>query len=287
MRYVSPLRYPGGKGRFATPISRLIEYTSATGGTYVEPFAGGASVGIRLLRREVVRHIHINDFDKAVYSFWKSIVQKPEQFCSFVRNTPVNVNEWHRQKIIYENSDQYDELEVGFATFFLNRTNHSGIIEGAPIGGYSQQGNWKIDARYNAKELVQRIEALARYRRRIQVSNCDGVQLISEYEGKKRIFMYIDPPYYHQGGRLYLNGMSSSHHSLLRDILKNVDINFLLTYDNCEEINSLYRDFNRAVFEILYSAKRKRTEKEVAVFRTSDHLDKWLSFVSSVDEFTD
>ena len=72
------------------------------------------------------------------------------------------MKEWEKQKRIYENTRS--EFLLGFATFFLNRTNYSGVITGGPIGGFEQKGQWKIDARFNKKSLIDRIERISYFK---------------------------------------------------------------------------------------------------------------------------
>src|SRR2546423_380701 len=137
----SPLRYPGGKQILSRLIAHLMELNGAAGGTYVEPFAGGAGVALALLFGEHVARVLINDADPCIYACWKSIVYKTDKFLKLLHDTPATVDEWERQRRIYQNPKRYSETTVGFATFFLNRCNRSGIIaSGGPIGGRDQRG---------------------------------------------------------------------------------------------------------------------------------------------------
>ena len=78
--FYSPLRYPGGKGKLADFIAIMIEATGHVGGTYIEPFAGGAGVAIELLEKDIVSNIVINDLDKGVYSFWRAVLTETDRF---------------------------------------------------------------------------------------------------------------------------------------------------------------------------------------------------------------
>ena len=70
----SPLRYPGGKSKIAPFVSLIIEKANIGECTYIEPFAGGAGVALALLFDGVVSNVVINDYDKAIYSMWKAIL---------------------------------------------------------------------------------------------------------------------------------------------------------------------------------------------------------------------
>lgn len=69
-------------------------------------------------------------------------------------------------------------LTIGFSTFFLNRTNRSGILKGGVIGGKNQEGQWKLDARYNKSDLISRIQKISKNRERIDLYNMDAIDFI-------------------------------------------------------------------------------------------------------------
>ena len=207
----SPLRYPGGKNRIAGFISLVIQNLHMENCTYIEPFAGGAGVALSLLLNGTVSNIVINDYDKAIYSFWRAIKQEPVALIKLIENTPVTIEEWHRQKNIYLSTNSYS-LELAFATLFLNRTNHSGILNAGPIGGYSQAGEWKLDVRFDKSSLIEKIQAIAEHKQSITVYNKDIISLLRNYTPSlgNNVFFYFDPPYYKKGQQLYKNFFSIS-----------------------------------------------------------------------------
>lgn len=264
-RYYSPLRYPGGKTILFPFFVKKIEESGLRDVTYVEAFAGGAGAALALLFNEVVDHIVINDLDKAIYSFWRSATFESERFIEKIERTPVTVKEWRKQKAIYENK-RAKRFERGFATFFLNRTNRSGILNGGPIGGLDQTGKWKIDARYNKKALIQRIRDIAEYKNRITVTNEDGVDLVSRYLRKKNVFVYLDPPYYDKAADLYLNIFQEKDHArLAKKLNAHPDATWLLTYDNKPEIRKLYTDRTVVDFSLTYNAYEQRQGQELMI----------------------
>ena len=178
-RFASPLRYPGGKGAIAPFLARLIATQRPRCTQYVEPFAGGAGAALRLLLEEQVDAILLNDIDPGVAAFWRSLLRDTDAFVDLVMTCEVSIEEWQRQRQLYENRSAND-LELGFATFYLNRTNRSGILNARPIGGLDQTGQWLIDARFNRKALAKRIQDIGRMRGRIQVSTIDGVDLVRQ-----------------------------------------------------------------------------------------------------------
>jgi DNA adenine methylase len=263
--HYSPLRYPGGKAFLLPFFDRIIQENGLHDLTYVEPYAGGAGAAIALLLLEKVDQIVINDLDKAVFSFWKSAVYDSETFAERIASTPITVKEWKRQRAIYKNPRSRC-FDLGFATFFLNRTNMSGILDGGPIGGLDQKGKWKIDARFNRDGLADRVRRLGSYANRISVSNRDGVDLIGDYLRRDNTFIYLDPPYYEKGASLYLNHYDNRDHAALaKQLNDNANAFWLLTYDNKKHIRSLYAERRIEGFSLNYNAYEARKGSEILV----------------------
>lgn len=263
--HYSPLRYPGGKTFLFPFFDRVIQANQLHGITYIEPFAGGAGAAIALLFLEKVDHIVINDLDRAIYSFWRSAVYDSDKFVEKIDSTPVTVKEWRRQKSIYMDPHS-KSFDLGFATFFLNRTNVSGILDGGPIGGLDQRGKWKIGARFNKQGLSERVRQLGLYENRISIFNKDGIELIKDYLERKDAFIYLDPPYYAKGASLYLNHyQQSDHEALAKQLNKNANAFWLLTYDDRKQIRSLYPKRRIANFSLNYNAYESRKGHEIIV----------------------
>lgn len=270
---LTPLRYPGGKTSLFEFFDTVIKEHGWKNITYIEPYAGGAGAGISLLLLEKVRHIVINDFDPAIYSFWFALKEHNAEFIELVSNTPVTVEEWERQKKVYRAADTSDRLSLGFATFFLNRTNRSGILNAGPIGGKQQLGEWKIDARYNKKSLIEKIKLIGLYSDRITVLNDDGSDVIAKYAEDPTSFFYVDPPYFVKGADLYLNAFKLKDHEKLAHTLNKFNqVKWLLSYDNEKDILELYPNREFRVFDLKYSAHHdSKVGSELMIF--SDAID--------------
>lgn len=178
--YFSPLRYPGGKGKLVPFFERLILDNGLSDGVYIEPYVGGGAVALSLLLKEYVSRIVINDKDRSLYAFWYSILHHSEELCRLIADTPVNMDTWHTMRDIQNHKEDVDLLSLGFSSFFLNRTNRSGILKAGVIGGYEQTGNYKIDARYSKENLISRIRRIATYADRIELHNEDAVDLVAD-----------------------------------------------------------------------------------------------------------
>ena len=269
MDFLSPLRYPGGKAKVASFVQKLIIQNDILDGVYIEPFVGGGSVALSLLFNECVSDIYINDIDISIFAFWHSALCETERLCKLIQDTPVNMDVWRTQRYIQVNKDKEDLLTLGFSTFFLNRTNRSGIINAGVIGGNEQTGNYKIDARYNKIDLIKRIQRIAEYVDRIHLFNDDAIRLIELLSPKlpTKSLLYFDPPYYVKGKGLYLNYYNDEDHKNIADTVKNLQsFRWIVSYDNVEFITSLYSNYRQHVFELNYSASNSGKGKEVMIF---------------------
>lgn len=266
--YYSPLRYPGGKGKLAPFMELMIDKLKLRGGTYIEPFAGGAGIALDLLFNDVVSHIVINDYDKAVASFWKAVLTENQRFVDNIYNIPLDINEWERQKNILKLSNRYS-FELGFAAFYLNRTNRSGIINGGPIGGKQQAGEWKLNVRFNREDLAERVAAIGKRKADISVYNKDVNSLVINYVPKygDKTLIYFDPPYYEKGKQLYMNYFSLSDHERIERLIKeHVTCNWMITYDNAPEIVRIYDGYEVKQYDLNYSVAEKRVASELMIF---------------------
>lgn len=263
---VSPLRYPGGKAALAGFFGGLIARLNIEPATYVEPYAGGAGAGVALLRQGIVQHLVINDVDPAVFCFWTAVVNQADQFAARIVETPLNVEEWRRQKEIYRSADESDPLALGFAFFYLNRTNRSGILNAGPIGGVRQNGNYKIDARFNRDQLAERIAAIGNLKSRITVIGMDGMSVVQTYCADASAFVYVDPPYVDMGGSLYLNAFTHRDHADLAGKLdQHPDGNWIVTYDPSDFIRQLYKRHDVREYQLSYSAHRTGKARELLI----------------------
>ena len=266
-KFVSPLRYPGGKLKVVDYIKRLFEVNDLCDGTYIEPYAGGASVALTLLFSEYAGRIRINDIDRSIYAFWHSVLNETEALCRLITDTPVNMTVWYEQREVQARKQEADLLELGFSTFFLNRTNRSGILSGGVIGGKNQDGNFKMDARYNKEDLIGRIESIAEYADRIELTCIDAVALIKSIRRPlKKSFCYLDPPYYVKGRDLYLNYYTDDDHRAIAKAIKKYRGKWIVSYDAVPFIKELYKNCRQNEYYLSYSAGNPAKGKEIMVY---------------------
>ena len=266
--FVTPLRYPGGKGRLGAWLAHLLKHNNLDGGLYVEPYAGGAGAAMYLLTNDHVDRIAINDLDPVIHAFWWAVLNDSERFVEMIRETPVTMDTWHAQRAIVENAGTADITALGFATFFLNRTNRSGMIKGGVIGGINQTGKYLIDARFKKEKLIERVVKISNLRERIQLFNIDAMDLLTDPAldiGRKSL-VYLDPPYYEKGSQLYRNHYQPNDHLQIANTVMNIETPWLVTYDNCTEINTLYQQAQGVEFSLHYSTHMLRPKATEAMF---------------------
>lgn len=249
--FYSPLRYPGGKNCIFPFMAKLIHDNGLTGCSYAEPFAGGAGLALHLLMEDVVSEIYLNDLDHSIYCFWNAVINNTEKLCYWIENVSVNMDSWKKAKDVYKNMHTADPFELAVATFFLNRTNISGIITGGPLGGPSQTGKYRIEARFNKQDLIQRIKRISAYKESIHLSELDGMDFLKMLHQKRhQIFIYIDPPYVKKGADLYMNFFDTKQHMLLRDQILRLEKHWIVSYDNADLIRSLYHEQRKYVYSL-------------------------------------
>ncbi|MBM6622630.1 DNA adenine methylase [Micrococcaceae bacterium RIT802] len=262
----SPLRYPGGKSALTDFIAEIIDSLCLDDATYVEPYAGGAGAALALLDRGAVAKVVINDLDPAIYSFWEAVVNHNESFLELFDSVPITLDEWDRQKAIYRVKDVGDPVSLGFATYFLNRTNRSGVLNAGVIGGRQQAGAYRVGARFNKEALRPRLAWIGEKREHIKVTNVDGLQCIEANIGRPGTFIYADPPYFDKGSYLYLNAFGPDDHKCLAALLRCYPTApWLLSYDLAPEIVKLYTEFSQRPLALNYSAHRTGTMNELVV----------------------
>lgn len=268
MTTLSPLRYPGSKNKTYNYIKYLVTINNCD--TYIEPFVGGGSVALKLLINKDVKNIMINDYDKAVYAFWYSVLNHTEELIDLIKNTEVTIEEWYRQKEINKNKLLNNNLlEVGFSTLFLNRTNRSGILKAGVIGGLKQTGNYKLDCRFNKNSIITKIQNVAKFKKNIKLYNKDAEDFIKQNISKtKNSLTFLDPPYFNKGPELYVNFYQHENHINLANTIKNTLLKkkWILTYDKVSEIEELYSEFDKVEYYLNYSAGKQTLGIEFMFF---------------------
>ena len=269
---ISPLRYPGGKALLTAYVSGVIEENIRSGCTLYEPYAGGASVSLELLRLGFIAAAVLVERDPLVYAFWWCVFNDTDALCSAVEACPVTIETWrllqHTREVDDPNDCEFTPLQLGIAGIFFNRTNFSGIIGAGPIGGASQNSDYKIDCRFNKEKIIRQIRAVAQFSDRVTVHFGDAIKFLRE--NTEQIsggfsFVYIDPPYYLQGKKLYRHSYTDLDHSALAKFIRAQGYAWLLSYDDHPRIRELYADNQMQPIYLDYKVKSNRTAQELVI----------------------
>lgn len=265
----SPLRYPGGKNKLSAFIAKICVDNNING-HYVEPYSGGASVALFLLLEGYVNKITINDKDRSIYAFWHSVLNKTNELCKMIENAELTVEEWKKQREVQLNKKKANLLELGFSTFYLNRTNRSGIINAGLMGGVEQNGNYLMNCRFNKTELINRIRLIAKKKKQIRLYKKDAIKLIDKIQSEslnENVVFYFDPPYYLKASSLYMNYYEDKNHKKVSDKIKAIrNIKWIISYDNVPEIQKLYSECPQKEFSFKHTAYEVREGKEILFF---------------------
>jgi len=268
VRGASPLRYPGGKTSMHDLAATLLRLNGLERGHYAEPYAGGCGLALSLLYGGFVADVHVNDIDPSVWAFWHCTLNRTDDLIALVQDTPVTIEEWRRQRDVHRAMDVSDPLRLGFAAFFLNRTNRSGVIAGGgAIGGLDQTGNYLIDCRFHRDDLARRIRRVSRYRDRLHLTNLDAMAFLERCKAAlpANSFLFIDPPYFKKGNTLYTNFYKPEDHAAVAAKVLSVEWPWIVTYDDVPELRRLYRSRRQYTFGINYSLNEKRVGSELLV----------------------
>jgi DNA adenine methylase len=267
-KFHTPLRYPGGKAKLSWLAKALFRTNGLCDGHYAEPYAGGAGIGIELLLAGYVSHIHLNDLNYPVYCFWRTLKQEPDRLCEHIHKAKLDIRTWNRNRTIIDSPRSHTVFDVAFAFFYLNRTNRSGIINAGIIGGYDQSGPWKMDARFPKAELADRIERIGFYKDCISITNMDAAKFLLRCAKNlpNKSLIYLDPPYFVQGQRLYDNFYNPEDHADIAQVVKKLNLPWFASYDDVPQIRILYQEFRQSAHELCYSAAKAYKGKEALIF---------------------
>lgn len=269
----TPLRYPGGKSKLASFVKEVLQANSLEDGHYAEPFAGGAGIAIELLVQGYVSRISLNDISTPIFAFWRSVLDEPRRFADWILDVPLDLAEWDRQKGIFSKADQSGLFELGFATFYLNRTNRSGVLNGGLIGGRAQEGKWLMDARFNRDDLAARVQRIGRFRDQIELTRKDALEFLKDGNKSwgKDTLIYADPPYFVKGRQLYYDFYAKDDHAKLAALfcgpLK--QRRWMISYDDVSEVRELYGAEASQAYFIPYSVRKVGMGNEVMFYSPS------------------
>ena len=244
---LSPLRYPGAKRQLIPLIRSLLVDFSTPPRTLVEPFAGGASVGIQLLADGVIESLVINDLDDWIYSFWYVAAFDSQWLIEAMWELEINLAQWERMRAWSPTSIRDKALKC----LYLNRTSFSGILnsKAGPIGGKKQKSKYSIDCRFSRSTIQHRLSQVA------ALAASGAIHAVWNYDWKDCISkgllerprdsglptFYLDPPFYAKAIDLYRHSFCEEEHLQLASYLQTLNASWILSYDDHPRVRSLYQ----------------------------------------------
>jgi DNA adenine methylase len=236
----SPFRYPGGKTWFVPTFRQWMAQIYPKPSTLVEPFAGGGTISLTALFENLVERVVMVELDDEIAAVWQSVVNGDAEWLAN-RILAFNLT---KETVIQEiTKTPKTQRGKAFQTILKNRTFHGGIL--AEASGFLKYGeNGKgIRSRWYPATLAKRLVNLNHVAHRIDFRCGDGLKAIQEFTPRPDVVYFIDPPYTaggkKAGKRLYKH--CEIDHARLFTICESVRGDFLITYDNAEEVKSMAR----------------------------------------------
>lgn len=274
MRYsdsvISPLRYPGSKQSLVKYAERFLRANKLVGREWIEPCAGGASIALSLISRGLVPRATIVEKDPLIHAFWKCLKTDGAILCELARKLSITVQTWQEFQKYREPEavDRFPPMELALAGLFFNRVNYSGIIGAKPIGGMSQSSDYKIDCRFTKSTVIDRMVDAARLMDRIAVVGGDGLSYLRRSHARlsrRGSVVYVDPPYFVQGKKLYRYHFVERDHVRLARFLNEAKFPWLVSYDNDPFVVSLFSSHNIRPICLRYTVREARKADELLI----------------------
>jgi DNA adenine methylase len=237
----SPFRYPGGKTWLVPSVREWLRGMETRPTVLVEPFAGGAIVGLTAAFEGLADRVVLVELDSQVAAVWETILDGDANWLS---------SRILSFELTYENvratlaSNSATKREIAFRTILKNRTFHGGIMaSGASLIKHGENGKG-LRSRWYPATLARRINAIASIREQITFVHGDGVEVMRRFSRRKRAAFFIDPPYTaggpngkRAGTRLYTHHQVD--HEQLFAVAERVNGEILLTYDDAPDVRAL------------------------------------------------
>ena len=280
----SPFRYPGGKTWFVPTFRRWIASQPARPRILVEPFTGGGIISLTTLFENLAERVVMVELDDAVAAVWETIVGgDAEWLADRVLTFPMS-----RDAVVTElQKTPASTREQAFHTILKNRTLHGGILaEGSSFIRHGENGKG-IGSRWYPETLATRLLNLKQVAARIDFRHGDGLQVMAEFSQSSDVVYFVDPPYTaggkRAGRRLYTHHVIDHDH--LFTLCESLQGDFLMTYDEADEVKDLARRHHFAMRLIPMKNTHHATMKELVIGRNLAWLDELPVVHEAVAEY--
>jgi len=270
----SPFRYPGGKTWFIPTFRNWMAQVSPKPRILVEPFAGGGIISLTALFENLVERVVMVELDDEISAVWQSVVNGDAKWLA----NRILAFRLTKETVIQEITKTPKTLkEKAFQTILKNRTFHGGILaEGSGFLKYGENGKG-IRSRWYPATLAKRLVNLNHVAHRIDFRCGDGLKAIQEFASRPDVVYFIDPPYTaggkKAGKRLYKH--YEIDHARLFTICGFVRGDFLITYDNAEEVKSMARAHGFQIRLIPMTNTHHATIEELVIGKNLSWMDSF------------
>ncbi|OGT89400.1 MAG: DNA methyltransferase [Gammaproteobacteria bacterium RIFOXYA12_FULL_61_12] len=240
-RHPSPFRYPGGKSWLFPHVRQQLLNREATPSVFIEPFAGGASVGLGVALHGLAERVLLSELDRDVSAVWEVVITGSDaaaaELCQ--RILAFSVSQETVESVL--GSEPISVLDRAFRTIVRNRMARGGILH--PSAGLLKAGeNGKgLLSRWYPVTLVKRIKVLRDTRDRINFERGDAFDVVRRYANDPTTFIFVDPPYTlggkRTGSKLYTH--AEIDHEQLFSLMTRVKGTFIITYNDAPEVREL------------------------------------------------
>lgn len=267
VRHLSPFRYPGGKTWLVPRVRAWLTSFAEPIDTFVEPFCGGAIVGLSVAAERLARSVTLVELDPKVAAVWQTIFsgsdRDVEHFCDLI--TQLDLTRATAEEILGESN--LDTVHLAFQTIVRNRVSHGGgLAQGTGILRNGEKGKG-ILSRWYPKTLVTRIRLIRLMRDIVSFVQDDALPFLSrtQSQGSSDWAFFMDPPYLVPGSRLY--DFSEVDHPRLFELASKLPGQVLLTYDNDARVRDLAKKFGMPTRKIAMQNKNHTEQKELLISR--------------------
>lgn len=251
----SPLRYPGGKTR---GVELITKYFPEKPGAMLSPFFGGGSIELFIAAKGV--KVFGYDVFSPLVEFWQCLTQQPNELADEVEKFyPLAKEKFYLLQKTQTNFTT--KLQRAAVYYVLNRSSFSGATLS---GGMSPQ-----HPRFT-QSSIQRLRD--HYNPNIKVAQADFKTSLQKHPS---LFTYLDPPYlissslYGKKG----NAHKDFDHTGLATLLKTRE-NWILSYNDCEEIRALYKGCKIVMPKWKYGMSNNKSSKEILIFSKNYKQDQ-------------
>ena len=255
----SPLRYPGGKTRACKKLENILinNFNTNDFDNLVSPFFGGGSFEFHI-QNNYGLNIIANDKFVPLYNFWNTCKNENKKLCDELNKNLLNNTKEkfiNLRKEIMENENSYEQSVM---YFIINRCSFNGSTLS---GGFSLESSKK---RFT-KSSIDKINKLNLSK--FNIYNFDFEDFVKNNQSKKNL-LFLDPPYYlEKSSKLYGNNgdmHETFDHNKLFDCLK-IKKNWFMTYNNCEYIKNLYKNFKIIETNWSYGMNKSKQSSEIII----------------------